>query len=91
MEPDVLEIGSKWFAVNDTVSEDEKDALWALWQGEAADEAVPQNLLRYVTEGVADEEVDNVQVAEANADEEPGQPGEDLPGEVPDGSEEGTA
>lgn len=90
MEPDALEIGSKWFAVNDTVSEDEKNALWALWEGEAADEAVPQNLLQYVTDEVADEEADGVQAAEGNEDE-PGQPGEDLPGEVPDGSEEGSA
>ncbi|KAI9041919.1 uncharacterized protein KD926_006256 [Aspergillus affinis] len=91
VEPDALEIGSKWFAINNTVSEDEKNALWALWQGEVVDENVPQSLLRYVTEWVANEEVDDVQVAEGNADDKPGQPSDDLPGEVPENSEEGTA
>ncbi|PLB48710.1 hypothetical protein P170DRAFT_509449 [Aspergillus steynii IBT 23096] len=78
-EPDVLEIGSKWFAVNDTVSEDDKNALWALWQGEADDASVPQNLLRFETEAVARDEVDDAQVAEGNAENEAGQPSDDLP------------
>ncbi|KAI9038238.1 uncharacterized protein KD926_011177 [Aspergillus affinis] len=88
VEPDALEIGNKWFSVNETVSGDSRNALWALWDSEAADDSVPQNLLRYEIEAVADDEID-AQVTEGNADEEPGQPEVELPGEVPDGAEEG--
>ncbi|KAH8434337.1 uncharacterized protein LDX57_011985 [Aspergillus melleus] len=83
-EPDALEIGNKWFSVNETISENDRNALWALW-GSEADDNVPQNLLRYEIEAVLDDE-DDAQVA---ADDEPGQPEDELPGEVPDGPEGG--
>ncbi|KAI9035650.1 uncharacterized protein KD926_003161 [Aspergillus affinis] len=78
-EPDALEIGSKWFTVDRTVSEDDRNALWALWDSEADDASVPQKLLRYEIEAVTDDEID-VHVPGVNANEEPGKPQVVLPG-----------
>lgn len=75
----MLEIGNKWFSVNESVAEDDKNALWELWGAEVADDSVPHNLLKYQTEGIVEDEGDDVQTAEANADDEPGEPDVDLP------------
>lgn len=75
----MLEIGNKWFSVNESVAEDDKNSLWALWGAEVADDSVPQNLLKYQTEGIVEDQGDDVQSAEANADAEPGEPDVGLP------------
>ena len=56
VEPSVLEIGTKWFQLNDTMTVEHKDALWDLWHREAEDADVQEHLLAYQGEMPSEEE-----------------------------------
>ncbi|KAL1966016.1 hypothetical protein VTN77DRAFT_4956 [Rasamsonia byssochlamydoides] len=47
VEPDLLQIGSKWFRLDETVSGHEKAHIWRLWSGEALEDQVPGWFLPY--------------------------------------------
>ncbi|GAB1195098.1 hypothetical protein APSETT444_004352 [Aspergillus pseudonomiae] len=49
VEPVLVDIGTNWFSVNDTVSEEYRGRLWSLWEDDRTDEDVPMYLLQYVT------------------------------------------
>ncbi|KAL3478067.1 hypothetical protein BJX99DRAFT_224941 [Aspergillus californicus] len=44
VEPDLISIGGTWFRVNESITEDDKQALWKLW-GKGV--SVPEDLLKY--------------------------------------------
>jgi hypothetical protein len=54
VEPELLQIGSKWFRLNDTVSEEQKGQVWALWSKEAEDDQVPEWGLPYEVDAPGD-------------------------------------
>lgn len=49
VEPSLLEIGSKWFQLNDSMNTEHKEALWDLWQKEVEDHEVDSHLQVYVS------------------------------------------
>lgn len=59
VEPDILEIGSKWYELNGiTKVEEHKNALWELWNREAEYAVFQSHLLVYQSEMSAFEKGD---------------------------------
>ncbi|KAI9370470.1 hypothetical protein BJX61DRAFT_544598 [Aspergillus egyptiacus] len=51
VEPDLISIGGKWFTVNESITESDKEALWDLW-GKGV--PVPRYLMKYETSAAHD-------------------------------------
>ena len=50
VEPSLLEIGSKWYQLNDSMAVEHKEALWDLWEKEVEDHEVDAHLQIYASD-----------------------------------------
>lgn len=62
VEPSLLEIGSKWYQLNDSMDVEHKEALWDLWQKEVEDHEVDSHLQVYVSDVDGSMDVDNAEM-----------------------------